>query len=89
MRPIKVLVVDDSMVFRNLLVQGLNADPNIEVVAQAEDAYEARDAILKYKPDVMTLDVELPRMNGIEFLRKLMPQYPLPIAGGYDQRLKR
>ena len=73
MRPIKVLVVDDSMVFRNLLVQGLNADPNIEVVAQAEDAYEARDAILKYKPDVMTLDVELPRMNGIEFLKKLMP----------------
>ena len=80
MRPIKVLVVDDSMVFRNLLVQGLNADPNIEVVAQAEDAYEARDAILKYKPDVMTLDVELPRMNGIEFLKKLMPQYPLPVV---------
>lgn len=80
MRPIKVLVVDDSMMFRNMLVKGLDADPNIEVVAQAEDAYEARDAIVKYKPDVMTLDVELPRMSGIEFLRKLMPQYPLPVV---------
>ncbi len=80
MRPIRVLVVDDSMMFRNMLVQGLNADPNIEVVAEAEDAYAARDAIIKYKPDVMTLDVELPRMSGIEFLKKLMPQYPLPVV---------
>lgn len=80
MKPIKVLVVDDSMMFRNMLAKGLDADPNIEVVAQAEDAYEARDAIVKYKPDVMTLDVELPRMSGIEFLRKLMPQYPLPVV---------
>ncbi|MCM1568837.1 MAG: chemotaxis response regulator protein-glutamate methylesterase [Roseburia sp.] len=80
MRPIRVLVVDDSMMFRNLLVKGLDADPNIEVVAQAQDAYEARDAIVKYRPDVMTLDVELPRMSGIEFLKKLMPQYPLPVV---------
>lgn len=80
MRPIRVLVVDDSIMFRNMLVQGLNADPNIEVVAEAEDAYAARDAILKFKPDVMTLDVELPRMSGIEFLKKLMPQYPLPVV---------
>lgn len=80
MRKIKVLVVDDSMVFRNLLAQSLNEDPNIEVVAQAGDAYAARDAILKYQPDVMTLDVEMPRMSGIEFLRKLMPQYPIPVV---------
>lgn len=80
MKPIKVLVVDDSMMFRNLLVKGLDSDPNIEVVAQAQDAYEARDAIIKYKPDVMTLDVEMPKMNGIEFVRKLMPQYPLPVV---------
>ncbi len=80
MRPIRVLVVDDSLMFRNMLVKGLNADPNIEVVAQAQDAYEARDAIIKYRPDVMTLDVELPRMSGIEFMRKLMPQYPLPVV---------
>mgnify|MGYP001024791369 FL=1 len=80
MRPIRVLVVDDSIMFRNMLVQGLNADPNIEVVAEAEDAYAARNAIIKFKPDVMTLDVELPRMNGIEFLRRLMPQYPIPVV---------
>ncbi len=80
MRKIKVLVVDDSILFRNLLVQSLEQDPNIEVVAQAADPYEARDAIIKYKPDVMTLDVEMPRMNGIQFLRKLMPQYPLPVV---------
>ncbi|MDE6312276.1 MAG: chemotaxis response regulator protein-glutamate methylesterase [Lachnospiraceae bacterium] len=80
MRKIRVLVVDDSIMFRNMLVKGLASDPNIEVVAQAQDAYEARDAIVKYKPDVMTLDVELPRMSGIDFLKKLMPQYPLPVV---------
>lgn len=79
MRPIKVLVVDDSIVFRELLVQNLNKDPAIQVVGTAKDPFEARDAILKLKPDIMTLDIELPRMNGIEFLRKLMPQYPLPV----------
>lgn len=77
MQPIKVLVVDDSIVFRELLVQNLSKDPNIQIVATAGDAFEARDAILAHHPDVMTLDIELPRMNGIEFLRKLMPQYPL------------
>ncbi len=80
MRQIRVLVVEDSLVFRELLVQNLNADPAITVVAAARDPFEARDAIIKYKPDVMTLDVELPRMGGIEFLRKLMPQYPLPVV---------
>lgn len=78
MQPIKVLVVEDSMVFRELLVQNLNRDPAIHVVGTASDPFQARDAILALKPDVMTLDVELPRMSGIEFLRKLMPQYPLP-----------
>lgn len=77
MRKIRVLVVEDSLVFRKLLVKGLNADPALEVVAEATDPFEARDAIIKYSPDVMTLDVELPRMNGIEFLRKLMPQRPV------------
>ena len=80
MRPIRVLIVEDSLVFRELLVQNLNRDPAIEVVATAKDPFEARDAILEYRPDVMTLDVELPRMNGIEFLQKLMPQYPLPVV---------
>lgn len=80
MRPIKVLVVEDSLVFRELLVQNLSRDAAIQVVATAKDPYEARDAIIRCKPDVMTLDVELPRMNGIDFLRKLMPQYPLPVV---------
>ena len=80
MRKIRVLVVEDSMLFRELLVQNLNADPGITVVATARDPFEARDAIIEYKPDVMTLDIELPRMDGIEFLRKLMPQYPLPVV---------
>ncbi len=80
MKKIRVLVVDDSMLFRNLLVQSLSEDPYLEVVAQAGDAYAARDAILEYRPDVMTLDVEMPRMDGIQFLRKLMPQYPLPVV---------
>lgn len=80
MMPIKVLVVDDSIVFRELLVQNLSKDPAIQVVATAKDPFEARDLILKYHPDVMTLDVELPRMSGIDFLRKLIPQYPLPVV---------
>lgn len=80
MRQIRVLVVEDSLVFRELLVQNLNKDPAIQVVATARDPFEARDAIVKHRPDVMTLDVELPRMSGIEFLRKLMPQYPLPVV---------
>ncbi|MBO5487152.1 MAG: response regulator, partial [Eubacterium sp.] len=80
MRQIRVLVVEDSLVFRELLVRNLNADPGLTVVATASDPFEARDAIIQYKPDVMTLDIELPRMSGIEFLRKLMPQYPLPVV---------
>ncbi len=80
MRQIRVLVVEDSSVFRQLLVQALNSDPAIDVVATARDPYEARDAIIQYRPDVMTLDLELPKMSGLEFLRKLMPQYPLPVV---------
>lgn len=76
MGPIRVLVVEDSIVFRQLLVQNLNQDPMVEVVAVAGDPFEARDAIIAHKPDVMTLDIELPKMSGIEFLQKLMPQYP-------------
>lgn len=80
MRKIKVLVVEDSLFFRELLVKHLNNDPELEVVASAQDPFEARDMIVKYKPDVMTLDIEMPRMNGIEFLRKLIPQYPMPVV---------
>ena len=75
---VRVLVVDDSAIARELLERGLSRDPEIEVVGTAEDAYAARDKIVFLKPDVLTLDVEMPRMDGIEFLKKLLPQYPLP-----------
>lgn len=78
MKPIKVLVVDDSVLFRKMISQGLDQDPGIKVVATAGDPFQARDMILRFEPDVMTLDVEMPRMNGIDFLKKLMPQYPIP-----------
>ena len=78
MNKIKVLVVDDSRLFREIISQSLNTSPDIQVVAVAGDPFQARDLILRFEPDVMTLDVEMPRMNGIEFLRRLMPQYPVP-----------
>lgn len=78
-KKIRVLIVDDSILFREVLLRGLSSDTEIEVVAAASDPYDARDKIIASKPDVMTCDVEMPKMNGIEFIRKLMPQYPLPI----------
>jgi len=79
-KKIRVLVVDDSIVFREVLQRGIASDPNIEVVAVATDPFDARDKIIEYQPDVMTCDVEMPKMNGIEFIRRLMPQYPLPVV---------
>ncbi len=79
-RKIRVLIVDDSALVRNILSQGLSLDPAIEVVGTASDPYIARDRILELEPDVLTLDVEMPRMDGVAFLRKLMPQYPLPVV---------
>jgi two-component system chemotaxis response regulator CheB len=75
---IRVLVVDDSAVARDLIERGLGRDPAIEVVGKAENAYVARDKIVFLKPDVLTLDVEMPKLDGIAFLKKLIPQYPLP-----------
>jgi len=77
MHRIKVIIVDDSPLFRDLTAKVLKSDAAIDVVAVAKDVIEARDAILKYDPSVMVLGVELPRMNGIEFLKRLMPQYPI------------
>lgn len=74
-----MLVVDDSAMIRNILADGLQKDPTIEVVGKAADPYMARDKIVELKPDVITLDVEMPRMDGLEFLKKLMAQYPLPV----------
>jgi two-component system chemotaxis response regulator CheB len=78
--PVKVLIVDDSAVARDLLERGLSLDPGITIVGKASDAFSARDKIVLRKPDVVTLDVEMPRMDGIEFLRRLLPQYPIPVV---------
>ncbi len=77
---IKVLVVDDSAVVRQALTDILNSDPNIEVIASAPDPFIAAEKLRKDKPDVITLDVEMPRMDGITFLQKLMSQHPVPVV---------
>ena len=79
-KKVRVLVVDDSILFREFIARGLAADRGIEVVGTAGDAYDARDKIIDLEPDVMTLDVEMPKMNGIEFLKRLIPQYPIPVV---------
>lgn len=77
---IRVLIIDDSLVFRETLARGIGKDPGIEIVGTAADPFMARDMILQHEPDVLTLDVEMPKMSGIEFLKRLMPQYPLPVV---------
>jgi two-component system chemotaxis response regulator CheB len=79
MKKIKVLIVDDSAVVRQIFNKELSRDHQIEVVGTAPDPYIARDKIVKLKPDVITLDIEMPRMDGITFLKKLMRYYPLPV----------
>lgn len=76
---IKVLVVDDSAIVRQIFCKELARDPDIEVVGSAPDPYIARDMIVELKPDVLTLDIEMPRMDGISFLQKIMKYYPLPV----------
>ncbi|MBW7897914.1 Chemotaxis response regulator protein-glutamate methylesterase [Candidatus Brocadiaceae bacterium B188] len=79
LKKIKVLIVDDSAVVRKILSAGLSKDQGIEVVGTAADPFIARDKIINLKPDVITLDVEMPRMDGIAFLQRLMTYYPLPV----------
>lgn len=80
MKVFKVIVVDDSALFRSLLSEIINSDKRLEVVATAEDPYQAREQIKKHKPDVITLDIEMPRMNGLQFLKNLMRLHPLPVV---------
>ncbi len=77
---VRVLIVDDSAVVRTILARQLAAYRGIEVVATAPDPYVARDRIVQLKPDVVTLDIEMPRMDGITFLHKLMAYYPVPVV---------
>ncbi|MFO7776251.1 MAG: chemotaxis-specific protein-glutamate methyltransferase CheB, partial [Candidatus Hydrogenedentota bacterium] len=78
-RAVRVLVVDDSALVRRVLTAELDRDPGLTVVGSAPDPYVARDMILSHQPDVLTLDIEMPRMDGITFLRKLMRHHPMPV----------
>lgn len=77
---IKVLIVDDSAVVRKVMTEELSGFEDIEVVGTAVDPYVARDKIVKLRPDVITLDLEMPRMDGLSFLAKLMKHYPMPVV---------
>jgi two-component system chemotaxis response regulator CheB len=77
-RPVRVLIVDDSALVRKILAAGLAKDPEIEVIGQAGDPYRARDLMVELEPDVITLDVEMPRMDGVTFLKRFMPVMPIP-----------
>ena len=79
-KKIKVLVVDDSAVVRQVLTKELSRESDIEVVGTATDPYIARDKIVQLKPDVLTLDIEMPRMDGLTFLKKLMQHFPMPVV---------
>ena len=80
MAKINVLVVDDSALVRKLLSEVLNSDPDIEVIGTAIDPFQAREKIKKLKPDVLTLDVEMPKMDGVTFLKNLMRLHPMPVV---------
>jgi chemotaxis receptor (MCP) glutamine deamidase CheD/CheY-like chemotaxis protein len=76
---IQVMIVDDSPIVRNLLKKALQDEQDIEVVAEAQDAYEAREKLIETNPDVITLDIIMPKMDGVTFLKKLMVYYPKPV----------
>jgi len=77
---IRTLIVERSPALRNILARGLGADPGLVVVGTAADTYEALEKIVKLKPDVITLNVELPVTNGVDFVKSIMPHYPLPVV---------
>lgn len=79
-KKIRLLIVDDSALFRGILSKEISKDPDIEVVAAAKDPFDARDKIVEFEPDVMVCDVVMPKMDGIEFIRRLLPQYPLRVV---------
>jgi two-component system chemotaxis response regulator CheB len=79
-RPIRVLIVDDSAIVRKILTEALAGESDLEVVGSAPDPYVARDKILALRPDVLTLDIEMPRMDGLTFLKKLMHFHPIPVV---------
>ncbi len=79
MNKLKVLIVDDSAIVRKIFTEVLSREPDLEVVGTAPDPYVARDKILETSPDVITLDLEMPRMDGLTFLKKIMHYHPMPV----------
>jgi len=87
-----VLIIDDSKYVRTILEHGINKDEDLVVLGTAKDAYSAREKILELRPDVLTLDINMPKMDGLTFLKKLLPQYPIPVimvssVGGKGERI--
>jgi two-component system chemotaxis response regulator CheB len=80
MNKIRVLIIDDSLLIRKVLTEILNSSADIEVIGAAEDPLIAREMIKELNPDVLTLDIEMPRMDGITFLRNLMRLRPMPVV---------
>lgn len=78
--PIKVLIVDDSALMRSMLTEVINSAPDLEVVGAAPDPIVAREMIKTYSPDVLTLDIEMPKMDGLDFLARLMRLRPMPVV---------
>ena len=78
-KKIRVMVIDDSVLARTMITQGIDRHPRIEIVGTAFNAVDALAKVPQLKPDVITSDIEMPGMNGMEFLKKLLPQYPLPV----------
>ena len=76
---IKVLIVDDSALVRSILTRVIEGAEDIQVIGEAKDPFEARELIIAYRPDVIILDIEMPRMDGITFLKRLMVHYPVPV----------
>lgn len=79
-KKVRVMVVDDSMLARSLIIKGLSANPGIEVVGYAINTMDARNKFAQLKPDVMTMDVEMPGMSGIDFLKQFLPEHPVPVV---------
>ena len=89
MQPIRTLVVDDSAVMRRILTLSLETDPRIAVIGAAESASAARDMIKELKPDVLTLDLEMPGMDGVDTMKTLLAKYPklrVLLVSGYSDR---